>query len=307
MIFKDELTSKTIETEETVKKYLPKEEGFQKTVIEAMNYSFLAGGKRLRPLIMNMTYKMFGGDSSLIEPMMAALEMIHNYSLVHDDLPEMDNDELRRGMPTTHIKYGAGMAVLAGDGLLNYGFETATKAFDLCQDLDGYKRVARALKVLGSKAGIYGMIGGQCLDIQAENKKVELGLEEVRFIDLNKTAALLQCSFMIGAILAGASDSDIDLMEKLGEYVGIAFQLQDDILDITSTTDTLGKPVGSDDKNGKVTYITFKGIEAATQEQKKLSKDAVDILEGYKGKEPINEEARIFLVNLVESLVNRKM
>ena len=306
MNFNEELKTRTIEAENIVKSYLPKTEGFQRTVIEAMNYSFLAGGKRLRPLIMQMTYKMFGGKDSVVEPFMAALEMIHNYSLVHDDLPEMDNDELRRGMPTTHVKYGAGMAVLAGDGLLNYAFETATKAFDMVEDLAGYKSVAKALKVLGSKAGIYGMIGGQCLDVEAEEKGFKICLDEVIFIDENKTAALLQCAFVVGAILAGADDDTCMKMEQLGRSLGIAFQLQDDILDITSTTEVLGKPVGSDDKNGKITYVSLTGLDEATCEQQRLSKDAADIISGFNG-DNIDKEARDFLHNLVESLVNRKM
>lgn len=305
MNFNETLLTKTNETEELVKKYLPKEEGFQKTVIEAMNYSFLAGGKRLRPLIMSETYKAFGGNETIIEPFMAALEMIHNYSLVHDDLPEMDNDELRRGMPTTHVKYGAGMAVLAGDGLLNYAFETVAKAFDMDADMSHYKAIAEAFKVLSKKAGIYGMIGGQTLDVEAEEKELSLDEAGIEFINENKTAALLEAALMIGGILAGVSEETVNKLEKIGSCVGIAFQLQDDILDITSTTEVLGKPVGSDERNNKRTYIALHGIEKATAKQKELSAEAVrlfdEITDGAK-----NEESCNFLKELIISLVERK-
>lgn len=306
MNYKETIAARTKETEQLVKEFLPKEEGFQKTVIEAMNYSFLAGGKRLRPLIMHESYKAFGGDSQIIKPFMAALEMIHNYSLVHDDLPEMDNDELRRGMPTTHIKYGPGMAVLAGDGLLNYAFETATKAFDLCETIDDYKRVSRALRVLASKAGIYGMIGGQTLDVEAADKGLELSEEAILFIDENKTAALLQAAFMIGAILAGADDEVVDQLEKIGYNVGVAFQLQDDILDITSTTEVLGKPVGSDVEAGKVTHISVLGFDETVNRQKLLSKEASEAITDL-SLVAKDRDALDFLAYLTASLADRTM
>lgn len=300
MNFKEELDNKTNEVLEIIKSYLPKEEGYQKTVIEAMNYSFLAGGKRLRPLIMLETYRAWGGESKIIEPFLSALEMIHNYSLVHDDLPEMDNDELRRGMPTTHVKYGAGMAVLAGDGLLNYAFETAFKAFDYADNIEDYKRIGNALKILSAKAGIYGMIGGQTLDVEADNNRLSLDIDAIMFIDENKTAALLQAAFMIGAVLAGASSEEIAKMELVGYNVGIAFQLQDDILDITSSTDVLGKPVGSDEKNGKATYVSLLGIDECEAKQKEMSSKAISDLNSC-------GERFSFLAELVGSLVNRKM
>lgn len=307
--FEELLKKKTIDTEAIVKDFLPRETGYQKTVIEAMNYSFLAGGKRLRPLIMHETYKAFGGNSDVVKPFMAALEMIHNYSLVHDDLPEMDNDELRRGMPTTHVKYGAGMAVLAGDGLLNYAFEKAFEAFDEVGDLEGYIRVSRALKILGNKAGIYGMIGGQTLDVEAEEKDLTLDKDGILFIDENKTAALLEAAFMIGGMLAGAEDEDIITLEKIGSNLGIAFQLQDDILDITSTTEVLGKPVGSDERNNKRTYISLEGLEKTMDDQAKLSKEAVELLEELQEKLTGGEaciKACNFLKDLIISLVERK-
>jgi len=299
MNFKDNLTQKTTETEAVIKAYLPAEEGYQKTVLEAMNYSFLVGGKRLRPLLMKESFVLFGGEGDLCNPFMAAIEMIHTYSLVHDDLPEMDNDELRRGMPTTHVKYGVDMAVLAGDGLLNYAFETALQAFDVAGEKE-FSRVVHAMKVLARKAGVYGMIGGQTLDVEAEKKGIGLGLPEVSFIDEHKTAALLQASLMIGAILAGAGEEEVHAMETIGYNVGVAFQIQDDILDITSSTEVLGKPVGSDEKNSKVTYVSLMGMEAAEEKQKSLSDEAVTLLRG------LGKEAS-FMEELILSLVHRKM
>ena len=239
MNFDEELKEKTLHAEAVLKAYLPGEEGYQKTVIEAMNYSVMAGGKRLRPLIMAETFAMFGGEGTLIEPFMAALEMIHNYSLVHDDLPAMDNDEYRRGRKTTHIVYGEGMAVLAGDGLLNYAFETACKAFEYARDYEEYRKVASALAILSKKAGIYGMIGGQCADIEAETAKENVNNELLLFIHEHKTAALIQSAMMIGAILAGADEDEIASLEKCAYTIGVAFQIQDDILDVTGSTQVL--------------------------------------------------------------------
>ena len=285
--------------EEILNKYLPKECTYQKTVVEAMEYSAMAGGKRLRPIIMKASAGLFANPEEVktLEPFMAALEMIHNYSLVHDDLPCMDNDEYRRGKKTTHVVYGEGMAVLAGDGLLNYAFETAAKAFDLCESLEDYKRASRAMQILGKKAGIYGMIGGQCGDILAENTTPDEEL--LLYIHKNKTAALIEAAFMIGAILGGAADSDVEGLEKCAENVGIAFQIEDDILDVTSSTEVLGKPVGSDEKNNKITYVTLKGLEASQKEVEERSLEAFEIIKGYGDKGE-------FLGDLIKMLINRK-
>ena len=265
MNFNEQLQQKAADAEDILKKYLPEEEGYQKKVIEAMNYSVLAGGKRLRPVLMKESFLLFGGQGEVIEPFMAALEMIHNYSLVHDDLPAMDNDEYRRGRKTTWTVYGEGMAVLAGDGLLNYAYETAAKAFDKADDLEEMKRVARALQILAEKAGIYGMIGGQNGDLEAEEGKLPLTEELLLFIHEKKTAALIQAALMIGGILAGASDTEIRSLEKAAYDIGIAFQIQDDILDVTGNEKILGKPIGSDEKNHKTTYVTLVGIEKAKE------------------------------------------
>lgn len=299
MNFKETLNEKTVRIEEMLIKFLPKEQGYQKKVIEAMNYSILAGGKRLRPMLMEETWSMFGGTGELVEPFMAAIEMIHNYSLVHDDLPAMDNDEYRRGRKTTHVVYGEGMAVLAGDGLLNYAFETACLAFEKAQSPAEYQRVARAMTVLSRKAGIYGMIGGQCADIEAEEHQENVTEELLLFIHEHKTAALIQCAMMIGAILAGADEEQTAAIEKCAWNIGIAFQIQDDILDVTGCQEILGKPIGSDEKNNKVTYVTLHGLEKSAEEAASLSGEAVQILSSFSGR-------NLFLEKLVEQLISRE-
>lgn len=298
MNFKEALEKKVVHVEEILGSFLPKEEGFQKVVLEAMNYSIMAGGKRLRPIMMEESYHLLGGRGKIVEPFMAALEMIHNYSLVHDDLPAMDNDEYRRGRKTTWKIYGDGMAVLAGDGLLNYAYETAVTAFSMTEDREELKRVARALEVLTRKAGVYGMIGGQTADIEAESKE-QITEELLLFIDENKTAALMQAAFMIGGILAGASEEAINKLERAAYDIGIAFQIQDDILDVTSTTEVLGKPVGSDEKNHKLTYVSLHGLDRAKEEVCRLSGDAVHILKGL-------GEENDFLIELIHSLIKRE-
>ena len=260
MNFEEVLKSKTDRAERVLFKYMPEETGFQKKLLEAMNYSVSAGGKRLRPILMEESFLLFGGKGAYIEPFMAALEMIHNYSLIHDDLPAMDNDEYRRGRLTTWKVYGEGMAVLSGDGLLNLAFETAADAFTLAEDENELRRIAGAIRILGKKAGIYGMIGGQCGDLEAE-AALDVSGEMLTFIHENKTAALLQAAFMIGAVLAGADEDEVGRMEQAAYDIGIAFQIQDDILDVTSSTEILGKPVGSDEKNNKLTYVSMHGLE----------------------------------------------
>ena len=197
MNFKEQMQEKAEYIEAVIRKYLPKEQGYQKTVLEAMNYSILAGGKRLRPMLMQESFQLFGGKGDVIEPFMAAIEMIHNYSLVHDDLPAMDNDEYRRGRKTTWTVYGDGMAVLAGDGLLNLAFETAAGAFGQVSDFEETKRIAKSLQILSYKSGISGMIGGQAADMTAEGEKELLTEQMLLFIHEKKTAALIQAAFMI--------------------------------------------------------------------------------------------------------------
>ncbi len=273
MEFDEWLKEATARAEETVRAYLPEEEGLQKTVLSAMNYSVKAGGKRLRPLFLQEVYRMFGGTGREAEPFMAAIEMIHTFSLIHDDLPCMDNDRFRRGLPTAWVAYGYDMAVLAGDGLAIYAFETAAKAFSMT---DRPERAARCMALLAQKSGIYGMIGGQSADVELTGKPLER--EQLDFIYRLKTGALLEASMMIGAILAGAGEEQIAAVERMASCVGRAFQIEDDILDLTSSPEVLGKPVLSDEKNHKTTYVSLYGMEQAKRDVERLSNEAVGIL-----------------------------
>ena len=270
-----ELRDKKVkEIEEILKSYLPEQNGYQRIIMDAMEYSLMAGGKRLRPMLMQETYRLFGGTEKVIEPFMAAQEMIHTYSLVHDDLPAMDDDELRRGRKTTHVVYGEDMGILAGDALLNYAFETAAAAFDKYPEKA--LQIGKAMKILGNKAGIYGMLGGQVVDVKETGHAVDKDVLD--FIYALKTGALLESSMMIGATLAGADDESIALIEKVASKVGLAFQVQDDILDVTSTAEVLGKPIHSDEKNEKTTYVTLLGIDKAEKIVEKESVEAIELL-----------------------------
>ena len=293
MSFKEELRTKTEEIEKLLTAYLPEETGFQKTVLEAVNYSVLAGGKRLRPMLMKETYQMFGGRGKVVEPFMAAMEMIHTYSLVHDDLPAMDNDEYRRGKKTTHVVYGEAMGILAGDALLNLAFETAAGAFDI----ETSARTAKALQILSKKAGIYGMIGGQVVDVESEGQP--LSREKLDFIYRLKTSALIEAAMMVGAVLAGASDDEVAAIEHVANDVGLAFQIQDDILDVTSTLEVLGKPIHSDDKNHKTTYVSLEGLDKAKKDVEEISERAIEHLKAL----PYENE---FLLELIKSLIYRE-
>lgn len=303
MNFKEELEQKTKTIEEILQRSLPAEEGYRCRVAEAMNYSILAGGKRLRPMMMAESAALFGDGSVLLEhalPLfMAALEMIHNYSLVHDDLPAMDNDEYRRGRKTTHVVYGEGMAVLAGDGLLNYAFETAVRAFDKAKTADEMRRVAASMKILADRAGIDGMIGGQCADLEAEKPGTDVTEELLLYIHEHKTAALIQAAMTIGAALAGASQEEIGALERCACNIGLAFQIQDDILDVTGSLEVLGKQVGSDEKNHKLTYVGMHGLEESRRQVEKLSAEAVEILASF-------PRRNLFLEELVRQLIYRQ-
>lgn len=294
MDIRQEIKERTGQIEEILKKYLPAEEGWQKTVIEAMNYSFTAGGKRLRPMLMLETYRMFGGKSEIIEPFMAAIEMIHTYSLIHDDLPAMDDDEYRRGRKTTHVVYGEAMAILAGDGLLNLAYETAVSAV---VKSEGNIYAVRALDILAKSAGIYGMVGGQTVDV--ENDGVPLKQEQLDFIYRLKTGALIQAAMHMGAVLAGATKNEQDAICQIASNIGLAFQIQDDILDVTGTLEEIGKPVGSDGKNEKTTYVTLEGLKKAQSDVERLTEESVELMQGLVVK---NE----FLTELLQYLVHRK-
>ncbi len=299
MNIREELGARAKHVEDVLTTFLPKETGTQKTIFEAMNYSLLAGGKRIRPILMEEAYQMFaaanGKETKAIYAFMAAMEMIHTYSLVHDDLPAMDNDEYRRGKKTTHAVYGETMGILAGDALLNYAFETAAEALS---DEEVNASYLRAYQVLAKKAGAYGMIGGQVVDIETEGMSVEeVKLARLIYIFELKTAALLEASLMIGAILGGATEEEVAAMECIGRRVGVAFQIQDDILDVTSSMEVLGKPIGSDEKNNKVTYVTLVGLEKAQEEVAKLSQEALELLAQLPVQSEFLKETIIYLIH----------
>ena len=295
MNYKELKLEKIKEIESILRKALPEKVGYQELIMEAMEYNLMAGGKRLRPMLMKETFEMFGGASNIVEPFMAALEMIHTYSLVHDDLPAMDNDDYRRGRKTTHVVYGEAMGILTGDALLNYAFETAASAFSMYPEKS--LEIGKAMQILAGKAGIYGMIGGQVVDVMSEGKAIPK--EVLDFIHELKTAALIECAMMIGAVLAGASEEDVKKMECIAKNVGLAFQIQDDILDVTSTAEVLGKPVLSDEKNEKTTYVTLVGLEQAKYFVETISNEAIAMLHSLDVK---NE----FLEKLLKELIHRE-
>lgn len=281
--------------EEILRQALPTQITLQKTIADAMEYSLMAGGKRIRPLLMLEAYHLFGGaDEVAISPFLAALEMIHTYSLVHDDLPAMDNDEYRRGRKTTHIVYGEDMGILAGDALLNYAYETAIRG---AMQLSEPERGLKALEILSGKSGVYGMVGGQVVDVELTGKPMKE--EQLSFVYSLKTGALLEAALMSGAALAGASGEQLQTMERVGSLVGMAFQIQDDILDVTSTTEELGKPVGSDMRNEKTTYVSLYGMKKAEQAVEEFSAQALALIRQM----PVEN---LFLERFITSLIHRK-
>lgn len=290
--FSAQLEEKVLEIEEILKRFMPEAGREYKVLEESMSYSLFEGGKRLRPMLMRETYRLFGGEKEVIFPFMAAIEMIHTYSLIHDDLPAMDNDDYRRGRLTSHKVYGEDLAILAGDGLLNLAFEAAASAFSI-EDGDP-KRVGRALQILANKAGMHGMIGGQVIDVTSVH--TDVSEERLLLIYRMKTAALLEAAMMIGAVLAGADEEQIRSMEQVARDVGIAFQIQDDILDITGDPRTLGKPVCSDEKNAKTTYVAFTGVSGAAEEVSRLSNRAVAGLQSLPGQNPYLERLLLWLI-----------
>lgn len=299
MNFKEELEKKTREVEDILTAYLPEPAGFQRKVLEAMEYAVSAGGKRLRPLLMRESAALFGEAGEGLPCFMAAIEFIHTYSLIHDDLPALDNDDYRRGRKTTHVVYGEDIAVIAGDGLLNYAFETALRAFGKAVTIEDYQRIELAMNILSRKAGVYGMIGGQCADLLAERPEAEVTEETLLFIHKNKTAALIQAAMTIGAVLAGADEKAALKLERCAENIGVAFQIQDDILDVTSSLEVLGKPTGSDEKNHKLTYVAMHGLEESKRQVEALSEEAVGILKAF-------PHRNVFLETLVGQLIYRE-
>lgn len=290
-VFEQELQARTEAVNERILRYLPSEEGFQKTIFEACNYSVINGGKRIRPLLMEAAYQLCGGcEEAVILPFAAAIEMIHSSSLVHDDLPCMDNDRLRRGKPSTWARYGEDMGTLAGDGLMIYAFETA------CKSAAKPERLARAIRILAEKTGIYGMIGGQTVDVALSGKQPTK--EQLDFIYRLKTGALIEASLMIGAVLAGADDETVKRLEEAACCIGLAFQIQDDILDETATEEELGKPVGSDGRNEKTTWLSFFGMEQSKRDVEAYTARAVQLIE--------TAGDAAFLRKLCTYLINRR-
>ena len=277
MNFKEELAARTARAEEVLARYLPPEEGPAKELGQAMRYSLLAGGKRLRPVLIAETFAVFGGEGPVAEPFMAGMEMIHTHSLIHDDLPALDNDDLRRGRPTTHRVYGEAAAILAGDALLNYAYETMVRAFGMTADP---APVIRALGIVAEKTGIGGMLGGQSVDVALEGKPIPADI--LSYIYENKTAALIEASMMAGAALAGADEADMAVLCQAAGRIGVAFQIRDDILDVEGDEAALGKPVHSDEKNNKTTCVTLYGLAEADRRVQLLSGEALALLSGLK-------------------------
>jgi geranylgeranyl diphosphate synthase type II len=295
MDFLEKLKNKTDEVNDLIYTVLDFDENYQQIIFDAMCYSVHAGGKRIRPLLMQETYKLYNEDtfdnSSDIALFMAAIEMIHTYSLVHDDLPAMDNDDYRRGMLTTHKKFGHAIGILTGDAMLNYAYELIAKAFKNTKHI---YRVVKAFNILSTKAGVFGMVGGQTVDVGSTGQAVDI--DTLKFIYELKTGALLEAALMCGAVLAGAPNEDVIKMEKIGHALGMAFQIQDDILDITSTTEELGKPVLSDEKNNKTTYVTIYGVEGATKMVKEHINEAISLLDSIEYMNPFLNELVLYMI-----------
>ena len=298
---KELLAEKVQHAESIIYGFIPEGDEHTKRIIEALSYSVKAGGKRLRPILMLETYKLFtdAEETNLLCSFMAAMEFIHTYSLIHDDLPAMDNDDLRRGKPTNHVIFGEAYAILAGDALLNLAYETVSAELGKVEDATETGRGIKALGILSKKAGIFGMVGGQSLDVYSEkNESFNVGRKALEFIYENKTSALLEASMMIGAVLAGADEADIRKIESIAGDVGLAFQIEDDILDVTGTAEVLGKPAGSDEKNGKATWVTFEGLEGAKEAAKDYTASAIRKLDSF-------EHKNGFLRELIISLCGR--
>lgn len=256
----------------------------------AMRYSLLSGGKRIRPVLLLEFYKLCGGEGDNVLNFAAAIEMIHTYSLIHDDLPCMDNDDMRRGKPSCHKAFGEDTALLAGDALLTLAFSAAAKTEGLPSE-----RVLRAISVLADNAGIDGMVGGQVMDLQFE--KTGANSDELKEMYLKKTSCLLKSAAVCGCVLAGADEEYIKYAEEYADSVGLAFQIIDDILDCTADEKTFGKPIGSDEKNGKITYVTLYGIDGARKKAAELSEKAEKLLDNFKGDSTALKELTKYLLN----------
>lgn len=294
MNFKDDLKSKVVIVENLLNEYMPKEEGYQKTICQAMNYSLKAGGKRLRPILTLEACKIVGGNEKDVIPFAVAIEMIHTYSLIHDDLPALDNDDLRRGRATNHKVYGEAMAILAGDGLLNYAYEIMLRE---SIGKENSQKYLRAINEIAKASGIYGMIGGQVVDIESENKKINI--DKLDFIHMNKTAAIMVGCMRAGAIIGGANEVQLENITKYAKNIGLSFQIVDDILDIVGDESKLGKKVGSDIDNDKSTYPSLLGLETSKEIANELIQEAKLSINN------INENSE-FLKRLADYIVDRE-
>lgn len=294
MEFKQCLKEKASFVEKVLKEYMPKEEGYQKTVIEAMNYSLSAGGKRLRPILTLEACKIVGGNEYEAIPFAIAIEMIHTYSLIHDDLPALDNDDLRRGRPTNHKVYGEAMGILAGDALLNYAFEVMLAGSINKENPEKY---LKAINEIAKGAGIYGMIGGQVVDVESENKQIEK--EKLDYIHMNKTAAMMVGCMRAGATIGGANSEQMEEITKYAKNIGLSFQIVDDILDIVGDEAKLGKKVGSDIENHKSTYPSLLGLDKS----KEIAHNLID--EAKKSIEKLSDDVD-FLKGLAEYIIDRE-
>jgi len=294
MDFRAELKEKSLYIESAIEEFLPKEEGYQKTIFQAMNYSMCAGGKRLRPILLMESYKLCGGKGEEFLPYSVAIEMIHTYSLIHDDLPALDDDDLRRGKPTNHKVFGEAMAILAGDALLNTAFETMLgSAFK--HPLPSLS--LRAAYEIAKAAGINGMIGGQVVDVESEEMVIDK--DKLDFIHMNKTAAMIVGAVRAGAILADIDEERLDMLTKYAQNIGLAFQIVDDILDIEGDEKLLGKHIGSDLENEKSTYPSILGMEKSKMIVNDLIDDAKRIIDVF------GEDAE-FLVKMADFIRDRQ-
>ena len=273
--------------------FVPETDKLYRTVTDAMRYSLLDGGKRVRAILTLEFCKLCGGTEEAAMPFACAVEMIHAYSLIHDDLPCMDNDDMRRGKPSNHKVFGENYALLAGDGLLTKAFETAlsSEAFNVA----GVERAAKAAAVLAQCAGEYGMVGGQCIDLETEDKSVSVDV--LREKDTGKTANLIMAACMMGCIAAGADEKLVAAAKEYALHIGLAFQIRDDILDVTGNAEELGKNIGIDAQNGRCTYVSLLGLEEAQSLVDRYTEIALGALDRFDGD---TEYLRTFAVQLAK-------
>ncbi|HEX2946427.1 MAG TPA: farnesyl diphosphate synthase [Clostridia bacterium] len=257
--------------------YLAIREGSGSNIYNAMKYSLMAGGKRLRPVLALAVCELFGGNRNEVLPFACAIEMIHTYSLIHDDLPAMDNDDYRRGVPTNHKVFGEAMAILAGDALLNGAYELMLEASHT--DNRNMEARLKAMQIIARAAGAEGMIRGQVVDMESEGKSIEK--DTLEFMHRCKTGALIKAPVVSSAVLSGASEKDIENLGTYAEKIGLAFQIKDDIMDVKGDPGLMGKAVGSDAASGKSTYVTLYGMENAQAMLEKTIDDALTVLEDY--------------------------